>query len=403
MRALLTITAKDLRLRSRDRSVYLIGLIVPLGLAFVLNAAMGGALDDQVTIELGVLDLDHGEVSEEFVTALSEMEGDVNIDVEVAEGSLDEVRSEVDGESLPAVIVVPEGFSAAATSPEASAETPRLEVIGNVNMELSTEVATAIAEGFATQVNAGRLAVATALSGPQPAPGDEPSGPPDVDDLVAEAMAMAPPVEIGQLPSTERTLDGTTGLMAGMTVLFLFFVVTFGVTGLLEERTHGTLSRLQAAPIHPLALVGAKALTSVLLGLASVLVLVLSSTWLMGADWGDPWAVLALSVAVVLAAISIMGVVAATARTPEQAGNYQSLIALTLAVMGGSFFPVALSDSDWLIRAASLTPHHWFLRGLGEAQAGGLSAALGPIAALLAFAVIVGGLGVLALRWRPVR
>jgi ABC-2 type transport system permease protein len=47
----------------------------------------------------------------------------------------------------------------------------------------------------------------------------------------------------------------------------------------------------------------------------------------------------------VLAATGITSVVASLARTAEQAGSWQAVVAVSLGLLGGSFFPVQQSGS----------------------------------------------------------
>jgi ABC-2 type transport system permease protein len=175
-----------------------------------------------------------------------------------------------------------------------------------------------------------------------------------------------------------------------MAVFFLFFMVQFGVTGLLDERREGTLTRLEAAPIPRWSILTGKAMTSMVLGISSMSVLALATTLLIGAEWGNPLALLVLFVAVTLAATSLIGVVGSVARTPEGAGNLTSALAVALGMLGGTFFPVA-GGSPWLERLSLITPHSWFLRAVGDLQAGeGIAGILPSLLALLAFAL--GGL-----------
>ena len=77
-------------------------------------------------------------------------------------------------------------------------------------------------------------------------------------------------------------------------------------------------------------------------------------------------------------------IVAATAKTQEQAINFGAMIAMVLAFLGGTFFPVS-QVGGWIETLSLLTPHAWFLRGLGDLQAGDLSAIWPSVLALLAF------------------
>lgn len=397
MRAVLLIVAKDLRLRIRDRSMFVIAILAPFGLAFILGTVIGETEDLSATY--AVVDEDGGELPRTFADVLESVDA---LDVELVSGlTRQEAADRIDGENLDAAFIFPPGFSEAVTSPgggtpdgAGESEEGRIVVMGNVDQQVATQVATAIADGFAYRVNAVRLSVATVLAAEGSAPGTG-----DLDTLIQEASERTSPVTVSETDTQDRQLDDSTHMMAGLSVMFLFFTVLFGVMGMFEERDKGTLARLQAAPIRRSSMVVAKALGSVIIGTGAMAVLIVGSTLVMGADWGDPLAVAVLAVAAVLAAVSIMGVVAAAAKRSEQAFALQGMIAMVLAIIGGSFFPVARGEG-LLATISSITPHHWFLRGLGDALVGGVGEVLVPVAALLAFAVVFGGAGALLLAWR---
>ena len=75
--------------------------------------------------------------------------------------------------------------------------------------------------------------------------------------------------------------------------------------------------------------------------------------------------------------------------TPDQAGSFQAIIALVLAFLGGTFFSIS-QVGGLLEKLSLLTPHAWFLRGLGDLQGGDVSAVLPSVAALLAFGMVAG-------------
>jgi ABC-2 type transport system permease protein len=177
-----------------------------------------------------------------------------------------------------------------------------------------------------------------------------------------------------------------------MAILFVFLTVQFGVLGLLEEKENGTMGRLLAAPISRRAVVAGKALTSFILGVVSMAVLVAGTTLLLGASWGNSWGVAILVLAAVIAAMGIMFVVAAFARTAEQAGNLQAIIGFVLAMLGGSFFPIS-QVGGFIAKLSLITPHAWFLRGLGDLAASGGVGTVFPAALYIAlFGLVTGGL-----------
>jgi ABC-2 type transport system permease protein len=194
-----------------------------------------------------------------------------------------------------------------------------------------------------------------------------------------------------------RELNQKSFFAAGMAAFFLFFTVQFGVTSLPEERNDGTLARLLAAPVSRASILGGKLLTSFLLGVISMAVLVAATTLLFGATWGNPAGVTVLVVTAIMAATGIMALIATLAKNAEQAANWQSVVAVILGLIGGTFFPVSLAPGV-LSTLAFVAPQAWFLRGLGDLRGGGVSVVWVPALAMLGFAAVTGGLALFRLR-----
>lgn len=387
MRAVLTIAGKDLTLRLRDRSVFIIGIVAPLALALIFDLVFGGALAGEVAFEprYAIVDLDRSEISAGFADIIEELEAQGILESE----TLDDVATaeeRLDSDDLDAVWVLPSGFGASV----GQGGPGTIEVIGNVDSPTSAQIARSIAERFALGIEqVGLNAITAAQLG---------AGDPAV--LVPEAVAAPPPVVLGEIGVAVRRLDPATYTMAGMAVFFLFFTVQFGVTSLLEEKREGTLARLLAAPIPRWATVAAKGLVSFVLGVGSMAVLMVAATWLLGAEWGPILPVALLVAAGVLSAVGVIGLVAGFAKSDESAGNIQSIVAVVLGMLGGTFFQVG-QDGGLLSRLQWLTPHAWFLRGLGDLAGGGGVAVVTPaVGAMLAFAIVTGGIGWLFLRRR---
>jgi ABC-2 type transport system permease protein len=269
-----------------------------------------------------------------------------------------------------------------------------MQVIGNIDDPISAEIARSIAESYAAELNRVRLSVATVVAA-EGGPGA--ASPGRVQALAARAAAATAPVAVSDVSATSKQLDQKSFFAAGMAVFFLFFTVQFGVTSLLEERNNGTMARLVAAPISRASILAGKLLTSFLLGLISMFVLVVATSLLFGASWGDPLGVGVLVVAAILSAMGIMALIATLARNAEQAANWQSVVAVVLGLFGGTFFPVSLAPGI-LSRLTFIAPQAWFMRGLGDLRGGSLSAVWVPALAMLAFAVVAGGIALTRLR-----
>jgi ABC-2 type transport system permease protein len=204
-------------------------------------------------------------------------------------------------------------------------------------------------------------------------------------------------VAVRDVSAQTRELDQKSFFAAGMAVFFLFFTVQFGVTSLLEERNDGTLARLLAAPVSRASILGGKLLTSFLLGIISMTVLVVATTVLFGAAWGNPFGVAVLIVTAIMAATGIMALIATLSRNAEQAANWQSVTAVILGLIGGTFFPVSQAPGI-LSRLTFVAPQAWFLRGLGDLRGAGVPAVWTPALAMLAFAAVTGAVALFRLR-----
>lgn len=362
-----TILRKDLRQRVRDRSLFILGLGVPLGLAAVFSLVFGSALDGDIDVAIGIVDEAGNPATVAFADALTM--GQAGIDV-VAFQARDPATAALADGSVDAVLVLPRS---AGVDP-----TVAPHVLAHADRTIAREIAAALGRSFA-----GTAAATAHALGAASTLGDVAVDP---LELAAAVATSAPAWAIEDTVADTRQLDATTYIAAGMAVMFLFFTVGFGVMGWLEEQRDGTLARLQAAPIPRRAIAVGKGLTSLIIGLLTMTVLVTATQLLLGASWGPPLGVAALVVSGVVAATGIVAAITAVVTRMEQAESLQAIVAVGLGMLGGAFFP--LGDGTGILGFLSrLTPHFWFLDGLAAIQGGAdWTAALPAAGALLAFA-----------------
>jgi ABC-2 type transport system permease protein len=378
MSASLLIAWKDLRQRVRDRSAILLAIVVPLGLAAIFSLIFGPA-ETPSPFAYALVDQDRSAISRTFgddvLTSLED--NDIATVAEMDEAA---ARAGVRDGDLDAAFILPAGFA-----DDVQSQAPaQIDVVGSVDAATATDVARSVASSYVDGLNAVRVAVAgVAHEGGAVSPGQ-------LQEVAEQTVAAAPPVALEDTSAAAHVLDVKTYFAAGMAVFFLLFTVQFGVSSLIEERAEGTLSRLLAAPVRRSSILVGKLLTSVALGIVSLTVLVLGTSVLLGASWGNPIGVAMLIIAGVLAATGITSVVASLAKTAEQAGSWQAVVAVTLGLLGGAFFPIQQSGSV-MATVSLITPHAWFMRGLGGLAGGGEALAVLPaVAALLLIAAVTG-------------
>lgn len=388
MRAATRLAAKDLRVSVRTRSIFIIGFVAPLSIAFVMNLVFGGTNDNgtMVTFDVGLVVADNGPIAAEFAAVADELDATDSFDVTHYDNEA-AARAAVDDGEVAGAWVIPPGFSDAVVADTGAS----IIVIGDIDTPTTETVLRSVADSFATAVGTGLLATQTGI-----ATGVVPIG--DADDFASEVANAPRLVTIRSIETASVTLDATTTTMAGMAIFFVYFTAGLPVLGLLRERDDGTLARLMAAPISTTSIVAGKVAAGIVIGVGSLVALMIASTILMGASWGPPLGALLLACAAVVAATGIMSIPGAVTRTAEQAGNAQAIVAVTFGLIGGSFVPLPGTEQGLLRALTYITPNQWFVEGLGQLQAHGIAAALPAVGVLLILGAVGGTIGLLGAR-----
>lgn len=392
MRAALLIAAKDLRARIRDRTALIVAVVAPFGLAAILGTVIPGG-DGSLDLRYAIADLDGSEVSSAFRSGPLEGIVDAGVAEIVEVADADAARAAVDGDDADAAFVIPAGFGEAFRDTDGA----EMQLIIRADASIAGQIGRAIVDGFVAELDAIRLSVATAV-----AAGDESPSEAYLGQLAAQAAVAAadpPPILVEQASAEVAQLDSRTYYAASMAIFFLFFTAQYGPLSLLTERQQGTLARLLAAPIHPWAVVLGKSLGSFLLGIVATGVLALASTFVLGASWGDALGVALLVLGAVTAATGITALVTTMARTEAQADGLNSIVAVSLAVLGGTFIPLSQAP-ELLGQLSFLTPHGWFLDGLNRLSvpSAGVNAVILPVGVLLAMGAVTGAIGLIRAR-----
>jgi ABC-2 type transport system permease protein len=381
LRATLLIAGKDLRQRARDRSGLVIAFLAPFLLAAIIGLAFGSGDGFSFSATYAVADDDRGPLAARFVDGVLAAPGLAEV-VTVRRVGAAEARDLVDRGEADAAFLIPAGFSASVQQGRSATIT----VLEAGASPVSGQVARALAEGYAAQLAATGLSVATALDATGRPPTEA-----EANRLAGQAATVQAPVRLVDGGIGAREISAASYFGPSMAIFFLFFTVSFGARSLLIERRQGTLRRLLASAAPPGAVIAGKALAAFVLGVTSVLVMWLATSLVFDADWGEPLAVVALIVSSVLAAIGITALVVTLARTDEQAEGWSSLVVFTLALLGGNFIYLAQLP-DLLQRLSLLTPNGWALRGFVDlvADGGGLGTVAAPVAVTTAIGLVTG-------------
>ncbi|HVV37786.1 MAG TPA: ABC transporter permease [Acidimicrobiales bacterium] len=378
MKAAFVIAAKDLRQRVRDRSALVIGIIAPVVIAGVMALAFGSSASFHYT--LAVVDQDHGIVSAGVIQALRQPALADVVSLRPY-SSADAASAAVKSGKVQAGLVIPPGFSASMTG----ASPLGMTTLSSVDQVMAASVTTSLVRSFAAQLNADRLAFTTAVAaGALPSPA-----------LQAAVAKLTIPLQVVQQPLGARAVSAIGYFSPAMATFFLLFIISYTARSFFVERSQGTVERMRASPVRPLAIVAGKALSVLVFGGVSLATVAVITSAAFGAYWGSPLPVATVCLALVVAVMCLTTLVIGLARTQRQAEGVASLIVFGLALLGGNFMYVSAAPSI-MRRLALLTPNGWAMRAFMDLSTtgGGFRTIAEPVLAIAVFSAIVGALAV---------
>lgn len=428
MRHLLTITLNNLRVFFADRGNILSLLVLPIGFTLVLGVAQGGGSGGPAKIRIDLIDQDTSAQSADLIAALREAnetlvlcpadEGDYNCalpDDSAESGTLSVEQSQqrvADGISR-AAIVIPAGYGDAVqafepvtldyytladfTSGDPVRSTLNAVVARENAQVVAARVGVTVGENFGpdgAQVSiftddADRDAFAQAVA--------DRAGALLEDDPVTVAYSLSAQPE--EAPPGTPT-SGFQQSVPGMGAMFVMFTVLGAMVLLIKERRQWTLQRLVVMPVARWQILGGKALAYFVLGIIQYGI-VFAVGVIAGTDLGSaPVALLLVMVAFVLCITALTFALATQVTSLEQANGIALLLSLTLAPLGGAWWPLEIVP-DFMQTLGHLSPVAWAMDGFNKIilYGGGVIDVLPEVGVLLAATAVLFGLGVWGFRY----
>jgi len=174
----------------------------------------------------------------------------------------------------------------------------------------------------------------------------------------------------------------------GMALLYLIFTANTGTEAMLEEKRQHTLWRVLSTPTSSSQILLGKLVGIFAIAALQFAMIIVLTRALYHVNWGASVpAVIVMAVATVLAGAGLSTLIAALARTPEQAGSIGPAVALVYSLLGGTMWPVFTMPA-WLNSVSRLTFTRWSIEGFTSlmVNGGGVSTILRPIGVCLGMA-----------------
>jgi ABC-2 type transport system permease protein len=367
----LSIAWKELQVLSKERQVVVILFLLPLligGFMGGANLAMAREATDIVLVKVGLVNLDSGTFATETAKAVQSIE---QLDVTVYPDAAQAMQQVAEG-NLSAAILIPASF----TQDINDYKPTNVEVIVDPAEPESASIVTGIMNQVLSEVNiwgevqygirtlldeAGVLAQAS----PQELAAYQAQNLGAVMTQINQ-MRTSPVIAISNEDSEGAKIEGGIEvffayLFPGLTVMFIYFIVSMASSSLLEEREQGSLRRLLAATAPRGTIIAGKTLAYMFLACLQVIVMLSVANLVFGTPLGNsPLALVVISITVAFNAAAMGMLVAALAKSSSQAASISLVLAFVLAGLGGAMAvtPEPLFRSGGFVGFLSnLTPH----------------------------------------------
>ena len=327
-----------------DRGALAFSIALPILLFALMVGVFGGEASFNATAH--VADLDGGEAARGLIERIEEIDG---LDVRLyTEGGLDDA---LDRSAVLTGFVIPSGFTAGLESGVPTAIQVKRRGNGGDAGQITASIVRGAADGLASEYELRRTLRALVSEEISSEQVRLHSG-----ILLADAR-KEPPVRVVAQTLTEQDEeeDILDRLLPGVIVMFLLFSLTLNAQTLIEERRNGTLERLLTTQLTADGLFAGKFLAGVSRGMLQTLVLLVLAFVVLriaGVSALAQSAVLALVIAAAASAISLL--IAAVARTDDQATWGAVFITMFMTVFGGTFFPIGDSGTLELLSRFTL-------------------------------------------------
>lgn len=399
---LAAIFRKDTILRFESRSELLFFLILPILFTFIVGGGLssgGPGEDDRYVVP--VVDEDGGERAAALIAALDDSEA-----IRPEAYSRAEAEELLDANDVGAIVIIPAGFGNALRGASQTGQGATLIVrsspgsnLGLVTQQEVTRAAGVVARPWLVAAGA---VTAAASARPFADAAARAAFLNEAQKAAGSALNAQPVrVEYTAMGGSAGAYSQQAQSSAGQLVTWVF-VPLLGASGLFAyERALGTLRRLMVTPTRKSSFLLGSIGGQYFFALLQMALLVLFGIYVMRVPWGHA----PLALAVVLASFGLAGVALGTAlgtfvKTESQAGNLSIMLGMSMALLGGAWWPMELFPPG-VQAVVKVLPTTWAMSALTDLtmRGGGLADILPEAAVLLGFAVLFFAIGVWRFRY----
>lgn len=191
--------------------------------------------------------------------------------------------------------------------------------------------------------------------------------------------------------------DSELRSLFGFSLFFVIMSISYSVFQILLERNNGVWDRMILSPVKKWEMYAANLLYSFVVGYVQILTVFLVFRYVVKTDFHGSFLLVLIALApYVLAIVSLAIFITGIVRTVQQFNAAIPIVSVSMAMLGGAFWPLEVVESTVMLTMSKLIPLTYGLEVLNGVTTYGYSLAemIYPISILLLMSVLFVGLGI---------
>jgi ABC-2 type transport system permease protein len=202
-----------------------------------------------------------------------------------------------------------------------------------------------------------------------------------------------------------KIIDNRLQGIFGCALYFVIYTIAFNVIYILEEKRDRIWDRMIVSSVKKWEMYAGNILYSFIMGYVQVVFIFMAFHYGAGVDFhGGFGKTLIVLIPYVLAIVALCIMVAGLSKSTSQYNAFISLLSVSLAMLGGAYWPIEIVSSDFMLFLSKFSPLLYGMEVLKGATIYGNTflELLQPISMLLLMAVVMMGIGINVMERRKV-
>ena len=369
LRHLWFIALNNLRLFVTDRFALGMFILFPFLFIIMFNILLANTGTGDKRLELHLATQETGGISQQIIQSMVTADpsklapGDPVI---IWDKDYNQAKANVEANKLDGFLAFPADFTARVMSGQNTA----LEIIAQAEAVNTRMALNGLAQGIASSLASTKVEIISVIA----LMTQKGSSPADIQKATAQiiqnensqsnsqSLITFQATNIGDI----KPVSTSSYVVPGYLVMFVFFASAIASVEIIRERRNHTLERLMASSVRKESILGGVFLGAFFRGLVQIAIFWIVGLLVFHVDLGvAPWAVILLSLLVVLMSAGFSLMLATIVKTERGASALAVLCSLLLAPLGGCWWPLFI-DPKWMQFLAKFTPHGWANEGFNK-------------------------------------